>query len=602
MKSKIIGFIKKAPYFEKWIMLGALVGLFVGIMISLFNYLIEAVAYSFSYIVDGPHIFTSDFAIIAMYSKNRILIPLSLVLGSLISGVLVYKFSKEAEGPGMDPTIAAYHFRCAIVDEKLPLIKMIASAFTLASGGSGGVQGPSVQIGAGLGYIMHKVLKLNHEDRRILFISGISAALSSIFRSPIGAAIYSIEVFYQRDFEVKALVPSIISSVFAYIVTIPIFGVKPLLPPLKISISEILAPGSFLAYALLGLFIAPFGVLFTITFKKFQKTFEYVKDKTKIPEYFKPVVGATFLGVLGIFFPYVLGQGREILVKIAEGSFFVDYQEVSLITFLLFVALLKMIATSLSIGSGGSGGIFGPSIFIGFILGYLFGVLIGKNVSPLDPIIFAYIGTSAFFGAISKSPLGSSIIVSEMAESYFLVLPTLFASIISRELTKGPPMYSYQLPSRTRSDVQTLYSISLLGDPSYKKLLEIPIKEFIEKGYVANISSKVKDVIQHIFAQEVLPVVSKDGKVLGIVKADTLLSCLELLEHPIKDVMTTDIPSIDPNESLRNFAKKIMIENSPLLVVIDSSGKYLGIVRCKKILEFLTINNLSTFQVGNSRQ
>jgi len=595
MKSKIFEFIKRAPYFEKWVMLGALVGVFVGIMISLFNYLIEVVAYSFSYLVDGPHLFTSDFAIIAMYSKNKILIPLSLVLGSLISGVLVYRFSKEAEGPGIDPTIAAYHFRCAIVDEKLPLIKMIASAFTLASGGSGGVQGPSVQIGAGLGYIIHKTLKLNHKDRRILFISGISAALSSIFRSPIGAAIYSIEVFYQRDFEVKALVPSIISSVFAYIVTIPIFGVKPLLPPLKISISEILAPGSFLAYALLGLFIAPFGILFTITFKRFQKTFDHIKDKTKIPEYFKPVIGAALLGILGVFFPYVLGQGREILVEIAEGTFFVNHQEVSLIMFLLFVALLKMVATSLSIGSGGSGGIFGPSIFIGFVLGYLFGVLIGKNVSPLDPIIFAYIGTSAFFGAISKSPLGSSIIVSEMAESYFLVLPTLFASIISRELTRGPLMYSYQLPSRIRPDVQTLYSICLLEDPSYKEFLKRPIKEFIEKGYVASVFSKVKDVIHHIFAQELLPVVSEDGKVLGIVKAETILSCLELLERPIKDVMTPDIPAISPNENIKNFAEKIMIENSPLLVVIDSSGKYLGIVRCKKVLEIFITKTKSNF-------
>ena len=373
---------------------------------------------------------------------SRLLLPLATTLGGLIAGWLVFSFAPEAEGHGTDAVLKAYHHAGGRIRARVPIIKTIASSITIGSGGSGGREGPIAQIGAGFGSILSHILKLDDSERRVLVMAGAAGGIGAIFHAPLGGALFATEVLYNKlEYETDVLVPSILSAVTAYSIVGYVFGfgslfltpedyfTKPQLLPLYVLLSLISAAGAWL-------FI-----------KMFYGSASWFKN-LPYPQAIKPALAGFAVGLLGLLVPQALDGGYGWLQMIFMNKFTLGA--------LLLIALAKMVATSLSIGSGGSGGVFGPSVIIGAALGGAVGQAF-QMIFPglgIDPVHFALVGMAAFFSAAAKAPLSSIIMVTEMTGSYGLLVPLMLTSFIAYlTLRPNETLYKSQVPERIDSPV-----------------------------------------------------------------------------------------------------------------------------------------------------
>ena len=341
-------------------------------------------------------------------------------VGGLVSGWLVYTFAPEAEGHGTDAAINAYHHEGGFIRSRVPIIKTLASAITLTTGGSGGREGPIAQIGAGFGSFLATRLKLSDRDRRIMMAAGIGAGVGSIFRAPLAGALFAAEVLYRDpEFESEVIIPAGISSVVAYCLFCLVFGWGSLFesPPFKFQNPLELGP-----YLVLSLILVAVGAFYV---KMFYGTIHFFEHLKKIPNHIKPAIGGLATGLIGFYFPYCLAFGYGFAQMALRN-------ELSVL-FLLTLAFGKILTTSFSIGSGGSGGVFGPSIVIGGAMGGAVGKTFHELIPSVvsEPGAFVVVGMAGFFTAVSNTPISTIIFVSEMTNSYHLLLPSLLVCSVA---------------------------------------------------------------------------------------------------------------------------------------------------------------------------
>jgi len=237
-----------------------------------------------------------------LFIQRPWLIPLICGLGGLLVGLITTRFSPESEGHGTDAVIDAYHHKRGNIRGRVPLVKAVASSITIGSGGSGGTEGPAGQIAAGFGSLIGKLFKLDEDERRIAVAAGLGAGIGSIFKIPLGGAVFSAEVFYRRDFEVRALIPGLVASVTGYTVFGFVFGWDRLFS-IPLDLVKYTHPASLILYAIVGLASAAVSVVYV-------KSFYLISDyfgRIRIPRYLKPAVGGVLVGMIGIIFPQILG-------------------------------------------------------------------------------------------------------------------------------------------------------------------------------------------------------------------------------------------------------------------------------------------------------
>ena len=400
-------------------------------------------------------------------SERRASVPWLLILvpaaGGLLSGFLVYRFAPEAEGHGTDAAIDAYHNRRGVIRARVPLVKMLSSAITLGTGGSGGREGPIAQIGAGFGSYLATRLGLSDAERRSLLAAGLGAGIGAIFHAPLAGAIFACEVLYSDpDFEAENLIPSFIATTVAFSVFSVAFGLDAFKPLFGVSteLSFTRPLPLLLPLAILALAMSAMSLLYTKCLYGAVRLFA----KLRMPRPLKPALGAGLTGVVAVVLYYcvrplgadaqhdslsVLSFGYGFLQKILQHG---DGLAVGL---LLVVGLGKIATTSLTIGSGGSGGVFGPSMVIGGCLGAVVGVAMHHwlpgIVASQDVVIFAILGMAAFFAAAANTPVSTLIMVSEMCSSYVLLLPSMWVCALAYLLSRGWSIYERQVLTRRDS-------------------------------------------------------------------------------------------------------------------------------------------------------
>ena len=375
-----------------------------------------------------------------------ILVP---TVGGLVSGLLVFTFAPEAEGHGTDAMIRAFHKGGGMIRTRVPFIKTAASIVTIGTGGSAGQEGPIAQIGAGFGSYLARALRLPSGERRILMLAGAAGGVGAIFRAPLGGALFAGEVLYSSTaFEAAALLPCLASAIVAYstfalfITPRPVFA----MPPLAFQ-----GLADLPMYAGLALLCAGVGWLYT-------RLFYGMRDRLfhplPIPRALKPALGGAMLGVVALGFPQVMAGGYGWVQWGAIGeppellgpgeSAFAPNMSMGL---LLAVALAKIVATGFTIGSGGSGGVFGPSMLIGGMLGGAYGQLMHATgiAEATQPSAFVLVGMGGFFAGVSKTPLTSIVMVSEMTGSYSLLVPLMLACGLNMALSRRWTMYEEQV-------------------------------------------------------------------------------------------------------------------------------------------------------------
>ncbi len=339
-------------------------------------------------------------------------IPLVLVIGGLISGFLVYSFAPEAEGHGTDTAVKAFHRQAGTIRKRVTPIKIIASAITIGSGGSAGREGPTALFSAGFGSIYASVFKRSEKEKRLLVLIGMAAGLSAIFRSPIGTAIFAIEVLYSNmEFEGQALLYTMLGSIIAYAFNGMFVGWKPLFNvPASLPINNITGYGWYIILGFLS------GIIGLILPNVFYYTRDYF-NKIKIPPHFKPAIGALGVGIIALAYPQVLGGGYGWIQKAINGNL-----ASSLLIILVFG---KMVAFALTVSSGGSGGVFAPTLFIGAMLGGFI-----AHIFHQPPAAFAVVGMAAVFGSAARVPIATLLMVTEMTGGYDLLVPAAFAVML----------------------------------------------------------------------------------------------------------------------------------------------------------------------------
>jgi CIC family chloride channel protein len=375
------------------------------------------------------------------------LIPAVTTLGGLLSGLLVYTFAPEAEGHGTDAAVAAFHFKGGRVRPIVPLIKTFASAITIGSGGAAGREGPAAQISVGVGSMLADLLRLTDEDRRVLILAGMAAGLAAIFRSPLGMAIFAVEILYSgMAFETEALIYTVIASVIAYAVNGLFVGWAPIFFfPESVHFTQ---PIELAGYAMLGIVAGIVGAIEPPVFYQMRDLFRALR----IPSHFKPAIGGLLMGLLAVLVPETISTGYGWVQKAMTGNY-IGWS-------LILLALGKILAMSLTISSGGSGGVFGPNVYIGGMVGAWVAFVANHSLPGVDlnPAAFAVVGMAAVFAGTARVPIASLIMVSEMTGSYGLIVPSMLATIVAfvveRSISSGfkyPRLYEAQVERRSDS-------------------------------------------------------------------------------------------------------------------------------------------------------
>jgi chloride channel protein, CIC family len=516
----------------------------------------------------------------ALHPWLLILIP---TIGGLISGIIVFTFAPEAEGHGTDAVIAAYHNKQGQIRPRVPLVKIVASAITLGTGGSGGREGPIAQIGAGFGSLLSNLLHLRPAERRVLMAAGMGSGIAAIFRAPLAGTIFAAEVLYSSpEFESEVIIPTGIASVVSYCIFGVFSGWEPLftIPDLTFTNPWQLGP-----YLLLALFMAILAAIYTHSFYGCKRLF----DRLPIRKHFRPAIGAFFTGVVAFALFFLFGQQKSVLAVLAfgysaiQGAMTQDTHMGALI--LLTIAFGKIATTSLTISSGGSGGVFGPSMVIGGCGGGALGIVL-HNLWPTlvpHPACFVLVGMAGFFAAAAKTPFSTMIIVSEMTGGYALLLPSLWVCTLSFILSGKKSIYSSQVEGRA-------YSPAHRGNYIREVLAEVRVSEFFSSQQEV-ISLKPGDSLATILdclsrdSSSVLPVVNDTGRLLGVVNLEeAYIASQSPSLAPLvlaADMMLGYIQPLTPGDTL-DRAQELFIENDLLaLPVVDDlkQRKVIGIVR-----------------------
>jgi CIC family chloride channel protein len=410
--------INRAGYLRKWLILGISIGIIAGLGAVVFYVALE---YAGRFLLGvlaayqmpepagdggnpGSPGFTRPWAI-----------PLIAFGGALVSAMLVAKFAPEAEGHGTDSAIEAVHSDPRAIRVRAIVVKTIASALTIGSGGSAGREGPAAQISAGFGSLLTRQLNLSDEDGRVAVSLGIGSGIGAIFGAPLGGAVLAASIVYREDFDYRSLVPGFITSATAYAVFGAFLGFDPMFGHMA-SDFQFNHPMQLIWFVVLGIVAAGVGLLYAKTF------YGTVGLTARLPgnKVIKPAIGGLLVGLMALAIPQVLSSGYGWAQKAGAADTLMAIP----LWIVLILPVAKIVATSLSIGSGGSGGIFGPGVVIGGFTGaaiWRLGELVNLPGLPNGPGVFVVVGMMACFGSVAHAPLAVMIMVAEMTSSFSVV-------------------------------------------------------------------------------------------------------------------------------------------------------------------------------------
>jgi len=509
------------------------------------------------------------------------------MVGALLAGLLC-QLAPETRGGGGDAMIHAFHHQGGVVRRRVIWIKAIASILTLGSGGSGGREGPTMQMGGAIGSAIGLGLKVSPRERRILMVAGVAAGMAAVFRTPLGAALLAAEILYRDDFEAEALIPAIMASVIAYSVVISIFGESTLFARAP---RYLFIPKHLPLYALLAVLIAAIASMFLAALRTVQR----LSARSSLPFWAQPAAGGLALGVFAV--PLILLVGGHFgtpghALGILGGGY--GAAQVAItgadwlpggwrgVEFLLFLCGAKLLATSLTVGTGGSAGDFGPSLVLGALFGGAFGraAAVLLHDPSIDPGAFALVGMGTFYGGLAHVPISSLIMVSELAGSYDLLVPLMLAEGIAFVALRKRFLYEAQVPTFGDSPVhRPSSSLEAFGKLPVAGALTVrtPIRTFQPVTGL----SEMHRALEEATWQTTFPVLGPDEHILGIVSAASigLLAPLDGIPAPAVASDLMQPPTIVRlSDDLRTAGELIVSSGLHQLPVLTADGKIAGFI------------------------
>jgi H+/Cl- antiporter ClcA/K+/H+ antiporter YhaU regulatory subunit KhtT len=506
--------LASATYTQKWLVLGTLVGIIAGLGAVVFYEALRLATYLFLQVLAGykvPLPASEGGAVASVHFARPWAIPLIACAGALAGAVLVFTVAPDAEGHGTDAAISAVHHNPRGVRLRTVFVKIVASALTIGSGGSGGREGPTGQISAGFGSFLARFLDLSPSDARITVASGIGSGIGSIFGAPLGGAVLATEILYRDDFEVEALLPSFIASIVGYSVWGSFEGFGPLFGYVgNYRLTSAVQLGWFGVIGILGGLI---GLLYAKGFYGVAAFF----SRLAIPRWVRPAIGGLLVGCIGLAIPEVLGTGYG-WIQVGLGA---QLSHIPL-WIVLILPFARIATTGLSIGSGGSGGIFGPGMVIGAFVGAAVWRLLEPVVPSLghDPAPYVIVGMMACFGSISRAPLAVMLMVAEMTGTLSLIVPAMLAVGLATLIVRrnDDTIYRSQLRSRSESPAhRILTGLPLLALGTASQAMASARCVLVEPGSRSTFLTQMDEA-----EVSAAPLVDPLGLYVGVVSAKAL--------------------------------------------------------------------------------
>jgi CIC family chloride channel protein len=479
-------------------------------------------------------------------------------LGGLAVGLIVHFLAPEARGPGVSSVMEAIALRGGRISPLIIAVKPIATSITLGSGGSGGREGPIVQIGSAIGSGLSQLVRLSDERTKNLVACGAAAGIAATFNAPLAGVMFALEVLLAEFGLVQftsVVVASVIASVVghAYFSNAPAFAFPPSAAPHTWELP---------IYALLGVAAAFVGVGFIRSLYGLDDLFE----KWGSPPCLRPAVGGLLVGIMGLWFPRILGVGYESIEAVLFGQL--------ALTSIVILGLLKIAATSMTIGSGGAGGIFGPCLFIGAMLGGLFGQLVHQAAPAARvPSAYALVGMAAVFGAVSRAPITAILTLFEMTHDYNAILPLMLSTVISAILARHLfPESIYTVKLRRRGiDVYTLRDLNLMSTILVKEAMT-PIEEMTTvtpDTPLTELATIFDETHYHGLA-----VLDERNRLKGVVSLSDLeqAQARQLMSGTVRDVYTTNVRTTSPDETLEDALRHFGALDVGRIPVVSRTG------------------------------
>lgn len=517
------------------------------------------------------HLFWQRGAFVIPWSPvATILIPAA---GGAVVGPLVYFLAREAKGHGVPEVMLAIAEERGRMRFRVVFVKALASAFCIGSGGSAGREGPIVQIGSALGSVLGQTMKLPVALLRTVLAAGAAGGIAATFNAPIAGVVFSLEVLL-REFSARAFSVIVLASVTATVISRALLGDSPafVVPPY-----ELRSPWELLFYALLGVLAAVVARVFIWSIYRFEDVF----DAWQIPEYMKPVVGGLCVGAVGLALPQVFGVGYETVGEALHGNL--------PLAMLAVLVVGKLVATSLTLGSGGSGGIFSPSLFMGAMLGGTIGRFFHTFFPDITGPVGAYalVAMAAVFGGAANAPITSIIIIFEMSGDYRIILPLMTSVVISTMISNflgQDTIYTLKLRRR---------GIDILAPRGADPLARIRVADVMTREVVTvpdtlPLSDMLKRFRAHSFTS--FPVVDGNRRMVGMLGYDemreVLMSERQAENLTARDLMRSPPAAALPEETLSEVMGKMAREGVGRLPVVsrDDRTVVLGIISRRDVL------------------
>jgi CIC family chloride channel protein len=500
----------------------------------------------------------------------RVTIP---VIGGLIVGPLVYFFAREAKGHGVPEVMEAVAIKGGVIRKRVVVVKTLASAISISTGGSVGREGPIVQIGSAIGSALGQFMKVSADRMRILVGCGAAAGIAATFNAPIAGSMFALEIIL-GDFGLATFSPIVISSVVATAVSRAYLGDT---PAFIVPVYELVSAWELPMYLFLGLFCALVGITFTKTLYRIEDLF----DEIKFPEYLKGIIGGLFLGVASLVFPQILGVGY--------GAIDMALMQQMAWWLLLVLVPAKILATSITIGSGGSGGIFAPSLFLGAMAGGVFGAVVHQlfpNITA-SPGAYSIVGMGAVVAATTHGPLAAILILFEMTGDYKIILPLMLSCIIaaiaSGQLLRDS-IYTLKL-ARRGIDIKEGKEVNVLKSMFVKDVMNPNVETIPEALPLGQMAERISKSKFNSF-----PVLNPENELIGILSFNDYNEAIfdENLKDLVvaRDLATTDLVTISMDDNLWTALEKISAKDFAVLPVVSAQepNKLAGVISRRDII------------------
>lgn len=546
--------------------LGVVVGLLGGIGSVGFRYLIML----FQWLIFGNG---EDLGSVApTLSWYHVL--LGPVIGGAVVGPLVYFFAREAKGHGVPEVMNAVAMEGGVIRKRVVVVKSLASAICIGSGGSVGREGPIVQIGSAIGSSLGQILRMPDSQMRILVGCGAAAGIAATFNAPIAGAIFALEIIL-ADFALTTFTPIILSSVIATVVSRAFLGNY---PAFQVPQYDLHAYGELGLYVILGLLAGGVAVAFTTILYKMEDLW----DSIKFPEYLKTPIGGLMIGGLALYFPQVMGVGYGAIDKVLQN------QEVWMM--MLLLVPVKILATSLTIGSGGSGGIFAPSLFMGAMAGGAFGYAVNVIFPGYTamPAAYAIVGMGAVVAGTTHAPIQAFLILFELTQDYLIITPLMICCVISTVVAKRlkkESIYTLKL-IRRGVNIEAGRDVNILKTLSVKDFMTARPETVLESTHLGRLIT-VLPYSQHTS----FPVTNSGGELVGMLSLRDFREVV--FEDSLRDVVIArdiaTIPAISVTEddnlaTALNLINDNSIERLPVTASHGDSRRVVGILSQRDVI------------------